>query len=95
MIAVELVDVVTSGRLAGPELDAIDRAVYLAARRGGDVADDGRGCVTGKLRHESEIAARRFARTIHWHGRPVSSRVYPCEQCGGWHLTTTRRWRAA
>lgn len=89
-----LVDVVASGRLPGAALAVIDRAVDEAARRAEAGRDLTRCEASGKLRHESEIAARRFARLIHRRGRQVASRPYPCEGCGGWHLATVRR-RAA
>lgn len=42
-------------------------------------------CQTGKKRHSSESQAKRF-RMAYNNGRKV--RVYYCDVCQGWHLTT-------
>lgn len=42
------------------------------------------GC-TGKVRHTTELEARRVCAVMPRH------RVYACQHCRGWHLTTEKR----
>lgn len=57
---------------------------------------DRHGCRTGKLRFRNEEEARtalRSARAVSQSGEPHSAkrredRYYPCEHCGGYHLTS-------
>lgn len=95
--AVELVDVVVSGRFTGPGIDVLDRAVFLAARLAGDVDEASleRCSSTDKVRHATEVEAKRFAVATRsrrrGRARGVTPRAYRCELCGGWHLTTRAR----
>lgn len=93
--AIEVVDEVTTGRIAGPGLDVVDRAVFLAAQHAGDELEpiEQRCEATGKLTHASEAAARRFAYAFTGRGHVKKGRPYLCALCGGWHLTTGRRYR--
>jgi hypothetical protein len=53
------------------------------------------GCTSGKVGHHSESAARRAAvavARVRMHDRP---RVYECQRCHCWHLTSAPRLRRA
>jgi hypothetical protein len=50
----------------------------------------GRDCPTGKVRYSSEASSSRALRTIQRRSQEavVPVRVYECESCEGWHLTS-------
>lgn len=46
----------------------------------------------GKVSYRDEASARRVLNVIRDAGQPdrrMPERVYPCDDCGGWHLTGT------
>jgi len=48
-----------------------------------------------KLRYSSREAAENVLRRIAATGSPKqgAQRAYPCDVCGGWHVTSRRSWR--
>jgi hypothetical protein len=48
-----------------------------------------------KLRYSSREHAENVIREIALHGsaKQQASRAYPCDICGGWHLTSKASWR--
>lgn len=56
-------------------------------------------CPTGKIEYRTRIEARDAMRKIasrrvgHKGAVRTEVEVHPCQQCGGWHLTSTRNGR--
>jgi hypothetical protein len=51
-------------------------------------APDDRGCPSGKVAHESSLAAWRLVERIPAQRRGSALRAYRCALCGAWHLTS-------
>lgn len=47
------------------------------------------GCPTGKRRHDSQRAARAFIAGLPRALSHDRQRVYRCDRCSSWHVTTT------
>jgi hypothetical protein len=47
-----------------------------------------RASCESKERYASEAEARSIALMNAPRGRPAATRPYPCDICGGWHLTS-------
>lgn len=51
----------------------------------------------GKTRYgskkEAQTVLNERTSSGHRHGRPRFLRAYPCDECGGWHLTKQRTYK--
>ena len=62
-----------------------------------EVPDEPRACPSGKIRHEDEADAQASLKMVvrqRYAGYQDWLRVYRCEQCDGWHLTSKPRRRS-
>lgn len=52
-------------------------------------------CPSGKLRHDSQAAARRFIAGLPRGLSHDRQRAYSCDRCSGWHVSTQPTNRVA
>lgn len=75
------------------EVQRRQAAAALRRERAEERADGRKKCrATGKLRYQTmESAKRRLAHLLLRVPGHYPCRAYPCEHCGGWHLTSRPR----